>query len=321
VGRSVLKEETYQEKMNNVVVPYLTERQSVLWLEREPGSKLYCVRYLADKVRGMVLISHGFTETAEKYQECIWYFLKAGYHVYAIDHCGHGHSYRLTNTLSLVHTDGYSRYVDDLLFVAHLARQEHPTLSLSLYGHSMGGGIAAAAAAREPELFRKLVLSSPMIRPKTWPVPWLVARCIAEVNCLLGNSESYVAGQGPYQGPEHFSDSAATSRARFSYYQAKRQSDEVYQMNAPSYGWLKSAGRLNSYLQRVGWRRIQAPVLLLQAENDAFVSKREQRRFARKLELKGKVRLIEVPGTKHEIYNAETRILRCYWEEIFGFLH
>jgi lysophospholipase len=321
VGKNVLKEETYQEKMNNVVVPYLTERQSVLWLEREKGRKIYCVRYLTDKARGMVLISHGFTETAEKYLECIWYFLKAGYHVYVIDHCGHGHSYRLTDAVSLVHTDGYSRYVDDLLYVAHLAKQEHSTLSLSLYGHSMGGGIAAAAAAREPELFRKLILSSPMIRPKTGPVPWPIARCIAEVSCLIGKEQSYVAGQGPYQGPEQFQDSAATSRARFSYYQEKRQGDAIYQMNAPSYGWLKSAGRLNGYLQYVGWRRIQTPVLLFQAEDDAFVSKREQKRFARKLNRNGKVHILEIPGTKHEIYNSETKVLKFYWEQIFDFLH
>jgi lysophospholipase len=307
--------------MEQVVEPYLRQRETILWPELESGRKLYCVRYLADRARGTVVISHGFTETTEKYLECIWYFLKAGYHVYCMDHCGHGHSYRLNSDLSLVHTETYQRYVEDLLFVAHLAKREHSHLPLYLYAHSMGGGIGAAAAAREPELFRKIVLSSPMIRPSTGPVPWPIARCIAEVSCLMGRSEEYVVGQGPYQGPELFEDSAATSRVRFQYYQDKRQKEELYQMSAPSYGWLKSAGRLNAYLQHSAWKHIQAPVLLLQAQNDAFVSKREQARFAEKLGRRGKVWIVQVPGTKHEIYNSGDRVIRSYWEQIFTFLH
>lgn len=61
------------------------------------------------------------------------------------EHCGHGRSYRMcsdTGDLSLVH-------VDDLLFVSRRAA-EFPELPVCLYGHSMGGGIAAAAAAQAP---------------------------------------------------------------------------------------------------------------------------------------------------------------------------
>ena len=73
------------------------------------------------------------------------------------EHCGHGRSYRLcsdTGDLSLVHIDDYQRYVDDLLFVSRLAAQEFPELPICLYGHSMGGGIAACAAAQEPRIFQ-----------------------------------------------------------------------------------------------------------------------------------------------------------------------
>lgn len=71
------------------------------------------------------LISHGFTETSEKYKELIYYFLRGGYHVYIPEHCGHGHSYRLVEDPSLVHVDCYKRYVADLLFVARTAKKEH----------------------------------------------------------------------------------------------------------------------------------------------------------------------------------------------------
>ena len=90
----ILKEQDYQEQMEHVVEPYLHSRERELWLEREHGKKIYVRCYQAKKAKGILLISHGFTETSEKYKELIYYFLRGGYHVYIPEHCGHGHSYR-----------------------------------------------------------------------------------------------------------------------------------------------------------------------------------------------------------------------------------
>lgn len=316
----ILKEKNYKETMAQSVLPYLRERQSQLWLERQRGRKIHCMRYRAEQAGGVVLISHGFTESAEKYQEVIYYFLKKGFHVYCMEHCGHGRSYRLVQDLSLVHIDCYERYVEDLLFVAGTAKKENEELPLYLYAHSMGGGIGAAAAAREPDCFEKLVLTSPMIRPRTEPVPWRLAQSIADIYCLLGKEEDYVMGQKPYGGLEQFAESASTSEARFAFYQEKRKDEPLYQINAPSYGWLRNAGRMNRYLRREGWKKISAPVLLFQAERDDFVSLREQERFVRKLSGRIEARLVRTVGTKHEIYNAGETVLVDYWERVFEFL-
>ena len=122
--RLILSEQGYREQMENVVEPYLDIRKSVLWPEREEGKKIYCERYLADSPKGVVMISHGFTETAEKYKEVIYYFVKKQYHVYLPEYCGHGRSYRLIPESSLVHVDDYQRYVDDFLYVAKMATKK-----------------------------------------------------------------------------------------------------------------------------------------------------------------------------------------------------
>lgn len=153
--RLILSEQGYREQMENVVEPYLDIRKSVLWPEREEGKKIYCERYLADSPKGVVMISHGFTETAEKYKEVIYYFVKKQYHVYLPEYCGHGRSYRLIPESSLVHVDDYQRYVDDFLYVAKMATKENLGLPVFLYGHSMGGGLAAAEAAQEPGTFQE----------------------------------------------------------------------------------------------------------------------------------------------------------------------
>lgn len=78
----------------------------------------------------------------------------------------------------------------------------------------------------------------------------------------------------------------------------------MFQTNGASYSWLYQAGRLNRYLQRKAWKKIQAPVLIFQSAEDHLVSKPEQVRFVVKLARRGLTSgtMIIVPGTKHEIY-------------------
>ena len=321
IHNMILPEEGYSEAMQTVVLPYLAHRKTENYCEREKGKRIYYIRCLADNPRGIAVISHGYTETTEKYLENIYYFLRGGYHVYMPEHCGHGHTYRLCSDLedlSLVHVDDYTRYVEDLLFVARIASQDFPKLPILLYGHSMGGGIAAAAASRSPGLFSRLILCAPMIRPKTAPVPWSLAGLIAKIFCMAKKSERYVAGNRPFGEPELFADSASVSEARFDYYQQKRCQEPLYQMNAISYGWLWQAVRLNRYLQREAWRRITCPVLVFQADYDAYVSQKEMVRFVRKLSRRnpGNAKLIRVPGSRHEIFHSGTTILERYWKRI-----
>lgn len=70
----ILKEKDYRETMERRVCPFLRERQSQLWFERKKGNKIYCMCYRAEAAEGVALISHGFTESAEKYEETVYYF-------------------------------------------------------------------------------------------------------------------------------------------------------------------------------------------------------------------------------------------------------
>lgn len=318
----ILEETNYCEQMQQVVEPYLEARKKVLWVQREPGNNIYCERYLADEPKGIVMISHGFTESAEKYKEVIYYFVKMHYHVYLPEYCGHGRSYRLVEVSSLVHIDDYQRYLDDFFEVVKKAKEEYPDLPMFLYGHSMGGGLGAAQAAQHPEFFKKVILSSPMIRPQTGNIPWAVAKDLSFGACKKGNGTDSVAGQQPYQGREKYENGSSASRVRFEYYQDKKEKEVLFQTNHPSYSWLYQAVRLNHYLQHQAWKTIQAPVLIFQAEQEHLVSNAEQIRFIEKLvrHQPGLGKLIMVPETKHEIYGSDSRILKGYWKRIFTFL-
>ncbi len=320
-------EEEYRDFMTGEAEPYLAKRRQVRYLERESGHRIYCEFYTCDACspRGIVLISHGFTESAAKYGEVVWQFLKNGYHVCLPEHCGHARSYRLADEdPCLVFVDRFERYTADLAFTARAAEDEWPYLPLYLFAHSMGGGIGAALAAEEPDLFQKIILTSPMIRPATGAVPWRLAKLICAVCCASGKSRNYVMGQGPFQDNETFEESGSTSPARFFYYKERRSAVRAFQLAGASYGWLREAGRLDRFLMKKAYRQITCPVLLFQAESDGFVVKEEQTAFFEKL--KGarpdpeNVRFLPVAGTKHEIFNSTAEVLAGYWREIFAFL-
>lgn len=316
----ILEEDNYIEMMDKVVGPYLEERAQEFYWEREKGKPIHCLRYLAEEPKGVVLISHGFTESAEKYKEILYYFVKEQYHVYMPEHCGHGKSYRLVEDPSLVHVDTWQRYVDDLLFAAEIARKEYPNLPLYLYAHSMGGGIGAAAAGKAPDYFEKVILTSPMIRPLTGNVPWDISRRITAAACR-GRRKTYYVNGKPYDGTDNFEDSSSLSRVRYEYYQNKRKNQQELQTNAASFGWLNAAGNLNEYLHKEAAKQIRAKVILFQSELEHLVSKEEQFRFVEELKAAGTdAEIVLVKGAKHEIFNAKGRILQKYWEKVFDFL-
>ena len=319
----LLHEETYAQERETTVRLFLDARKTEEYLEREQGKKIYTATYRIDDPRAVVVISHGFTESALKYEEPIYYFLKQGYDVVIPEHCGHARSYRLTEDPSLVHVDGYERYIQDLIFVIQKTKESSPDLPLILFGHSMGGGIAAETAAEASELIDVLVLSSPMIRPLTGNIPWGVTKTVTNLLCLTGKSGEYVAGQKPFDDSETFETSSSRSRARFDYYYNHvKRTDPLYQMNAASNGWLRSAIRLTAKLQKDSYKKITMPVLLTQAGKDTFVSNEDQDTFIKKIRQNGnsQAMIIRFPESKHECYNGYDELVEKYWTQVFGFL-
>ncbi|MCD8069179.1 MAG: alpha/beta hydrolase [Lachnospiraceae bacterium] len=329
--------------MEKIILPYILPRRQEQLLFREPGKQIYCAFYTSGnsngqgqepsgQCNGIILISHGFTETADKFFEVIYYFLRHGFHVCIPEHCGHGRSYRLTDgDLSLVHIDRWQRYADDLEFTARAAKNywKQP-FPLFLYAHSMGAGVGAALAAQKPHLFQRIILSSPMIRPGTGSVPWIVAKAIVTFMCAIGKEQDYVIGQHAYDGRETFETSCATSPTRYAWYRAKTDTESLFRMSGASYGWLREAFRLNKYLMKNAWKNISAPVLVIQAEKDTTVSKEQQEEFIRKLAAakravgkhsssetvreKSLTRFVRIPGTKHEIYRSDDKTTAKYFK-------
>ena len=76
------------------------------------------------------------------------------------------------------------------------------------------------------------------------------------------------------------------------------------------------------YLKYRGWKNLQSPLLIFQAEKDDFVSVHALQKFAAKIKKRGAVscEYVYVPGTKHEIYCGGDETMEVYWDIIEKFL-
>lgn len=320
----LISEEHYRQQMEEVVEPGLARicRRGFLAARRKrTGSigKLYYEYYRVADPRGNVVISHGFTENAEKYRELIWYFVREGYQVFIMEHRGHGRSFREVDDVSLTHVEHFRDYVEDFSrFVKRVVIPAGKGKPLYLFAHSMGGAVGAAVLERIPGLFEKAVLSSPMMKVNMGKAPVWLAWLVTAVYTALGYGKEYAPGHCPYPGEGRFEKSSATSRARFDYYEEKKRNHRWMQNHGASCRWamecIAGAARVRS---RRGCARVSCPVLVLQAERDTFVADRGEVLFSDRVR---RGRCVKFPGTKHELYRSGNETLEKYLRTIFAFL-
>jgi alpha-beta hydrolase superfamily lysophospholipase len=106
----------------------------------------------------VVVVSHGLAEHGGRYAELAGRLLARDYAVYVQDHRGHGRS-----AGQRANVDRFAYLVSDLGSFAGRAQREHPGVPVFLLGHSMGGAVALACAARHQGSLKGLVLSAPAL--------------------------------------------------------------------------------------------------------------------------------------------------------------
>ncbi|MEO9454391.1 alpha/beta hydrolase [Chromobacterium phragmitis] len=130
--------------------------------------------------RAALLISHGMSEHAARYDRFAQTLTAAGYAVYAHDHRGHGASAMPRGFFAA--EDGWRKVVDDVEAVRRHAAAAHPGLPVVLLGHSMGSFIARAHFLRHGDKLSGLMLSSTGYRQRP------LARLLGALARFLGRS-------------------------------------------------------------------------------------------------------------------------------------
>ncbi len=127
-------------------------------------------------VTSVVVVAHGLGEHSSRYQWLAERLVAQGRAVYALDHRGHGRSGGPRANI-----ERFAHVVSDFCTWVGRARRQHPDVPAFLFGHSMGGAIAFASAARVQDTLSGLVLSGPALGAGD-AVPalqWLSARVLS----------------------------------------------------------------------------------------------------------------------------------------------
>lgn len=128
--------------------------------------KVYFVQYLpAVSPKGLIILVHGLGEHVRRYDEQMNYFNQHGFVVLSADLVGHGRTEGRRGLWSSME-ENYN--IIDLMFKK--ASTSFPGLPVYLYGHSMGGNIAARYSCLKRPSINGLILTGPAIKtPKDLP--------------------------------------------------------------------------------------------------------------------------------------------------------
>ena len=313
----LLGDEEYEEQMFHLVRPLLEQKRKTGYFESFDGTKLFYEYYEHHEEKATVVISHGFCEFTQKFEEVIFYFFQAGYSVFILDHRGHGYSERRVEDQSKVHIHSYKEYVQDFYhFIKNIVLKEDNSRKFVLYAHSMGGAIAALFLEQYRDIFSCAILSSPMLEMDCGNPPTAIVWLVMLFKKLIHKEEEYVSGHGAFDGIPHFTTSSCLSEERYNYIFSKRLQDRNYQTYGGSCGWTLASLKAVRKLQKNACR-VKTPILLFQAGKDTTVKPGGQIRFANKSK---HTRLILMPDSKHEIYNANVEIRKKYYQYMFEFI-
>lgn len=313
-----IKEENYAEQMHEIVEPYIEERTKAGYFERVQGEPIFYRHYIAENPKGVIVISHGFTESIRKFTESVYYMLQQGYDVWGLDHRGHGRSFRMNDNPYVVHVERFEDYVLDLVYLTEkIVKPVEEGLPLYLYCHSMGGCIGAWTIETYPDLFDKAVLSSPMLGLSFGKIPIPVVYAVASLKGMGEKRKEPMKPVLSFPKEGDFENSCDSSRCRYDYYFAKRLGDSYLQTQDPSINWGKHAVQACARVT-AKWQtsRVKIPVLVFQAGNDTVVKNESQDLFVSRV--KG-CEFCKIPGMKHELFMTDSDVLIPYWEKIFSF--
>ena len=237
---------------------------------------------------GTVLLSHGYAEHSGRYVHLRSALTRAGYDVAYYDHAGHGTS---EGPRARVDVGALIRDFGDARRAA-LAHARTP--ELFLFGHSMGGIIAAASTLLDPTRLRGTVLSAPALRPLPHVSPSRARKLLPVARISPG----LVVAKGA-------SDMEVSPLSRDPEVQRDFDADPLtYKGGVPILTGATMILQGDEVLKRAA--RLTSPTLVMHGSGDLMVDLRGSRDFvraARGAHPDADVHLRIVDGAYHELLN------------------
>ena len=268
---------------------------------------------------GTVLICTGRSEFIEKYLFVVTELRARGFAVVVFDWRGQGLSQRPLGNARKGHVDRFADYEGDLLAVAdQVLRPFCPEPWFGL-AHSMGGAIALNAAADHPGLFRRLVLSAPMVEIARLPFAG-TARAAVRLCRYAGLGRRFIpwSRRRAVQRRSFDNNLLTSDERRYRISLDHMQVEPRLKLGAPTLGWLHAAFTAMTRLQAADYpERMRTPVLAVVPGADRVVEPRATERLVSRLRAS---RVVTVPGSRPEILMERDLYRQQFWAAFDAFV-
>ncbi|AGH80415.1 alpha/beta hydrolase fold protein [Psychromonas sp. CNPT3] len=252
----------------------------------------------------VIVISQGRSETTLKYKELAFELNKQGFDIYLIDHRGQGFSERFGGSKSRGHVRFFQDYITDFnTYICSLALQQKYTHRY-LLSHSMGGAISALYLEQYAHPFQASVFFCPMLSFKFYGFPAYIiqniALCSAFITSLFSPKACYVPFGKDFSMPLFKKGPFTSSSERFNDFKQTLQQYPQTQLGSPTMRWLATSIDATKKAIRNA-HKINIPILLFQAEDDAIISATGQNAFFKNLTRNKYNQFVSVDKAQHEI--------------------
>lgn len=121
-------------------------------------------------IKAVIVLIHGMGEHFGRYKHVVDFFMSIGYAVVSMGYRGHG-----TSQGKKGHIPSYNQLMDDTDLLVKKAHELFKVLPLIMYGHSLGGNIAANYVLRRQPSLKGLIITAPYFKLAFDPPAWKVA--------------------------------------------------------------------------------------------------------------------------------------------------
>ena len=215
------------------------------------GTKIHTVYWRPAGIsERVVIIVHGISEHSGRYEHVAKHLTDAGYHVYALDHRGHGQS-----DGERIHVDNNTQFITDLKQYHAQIKENHPNATIFMLGHSMGSVISLQFILTYPNAVDAIIVTG------------TATDVGSDVSPVLRSTVNFLHGiypKTPIQPPS--GDSVLTRDPEML---AKADSDPLFYK-----GWTKASSA--KYVVETGEmiqeraNEITMPILIMHGEDDAL---------------------------------------------------
>ena len=268
------------------------------------------------ETKGTILLQQGHNEFIEKYYETIQEFQDRGYSVIAFDWRGQGLSERTISFTERAFIKSFKRHDQDLKYIIENVINKYFQKPIIGIGHSMGGCLILSAFHDHPEIFKKGILSAPMLGFKNEKF----LKAASSFMNIFRKETDYLFGSKPNMGKETpFDENDLTSDPiRYERIIKLVRKHPNIRLWGVTNAFAKAVNERLKVIRRKNWaEEINLNILIINNKNDRVVDANKIKDMKKRL---NNSQIIEFNETEHEIFMEKDKSRKILWNKLDEFL-